>query len=122
MQVKLRNGQKVKINLTGNRLEAATFFRSKFQQSVADYLRQEYPQDLIFTEVHIPGEGFVLDFFIPSMALVVEAQGIQHTEHVRFFHPTIRDFHNQQDRDSAKGEWCAINKFRLMEFHPNEAR
>ncbi len=89
---------------------------SKFQTKIWEQLKREFPNDNIFEEVFIPKERFVLDFFIPSIKIVIECQGRQHKEHVKFFHTTKKDFHNQIDRDLRKKEWCNINGFKLIEI------
>lgn len=111
----MTNGRVVNLQIKNKRLKVQSKSKSKFQYEVGCKLREDYPHDLIFEEVNIPGEGLVLDFFIPSVRLVVECHGLQHTEHIKHFHKTKRDFHNQQDRDSKKREWCKLNNFRLVE-------
>jgi very-short-patch-repair endonuclease len=91
--------------------------KSKFQYGVGQQLIQEYPHDVIFEEVIIPKDGFILDFFIPSLSLVIECHGRQHTEHVKYFHRTRKDFHNQQDIDNRKRNWCKLNNFKLIEIY-----
>ena len=111
----MTNGRVINLQIKNNRLKVQSKSKSKFQYGVGQKLKEEYPYDFIFEEIQIPGDGLILDFFIPSMKLVVECHGKQHTEHIKHFHKTKRDFHNQQDRDSKMREWCKLNGFRLVE-------
>ena len=117
MEVKLLKGGTAKINLWGRLLKNRSDSKSAFQYQVGQELQRQYPHDMIFEEVPIHRERLVLDFFIPSLRLVVECHGRQHAEHVIFFHPTKRDFHQQQDRDDRKRLWCELNGFKLIEVH-----
>ena len=117
MEVKLLKGGTVRLCLNNKRLDIKGRSRSKFQHDVGKQLTEQYPHDVIFEEVRIPGDGFILDFFIPSLDLVVECHGRQHTEHVKHFHKTKIEFHNQQDIDQKKRDWCGLNGFRLIEVY-----
>jgi very-short-patch-repair endonuclease len=122
MQVKLLNGEVVNINLKKYKFDHNKKSKSKFQREIALQLKEDFPHDIIFEEVRIPKENLILDFFIPSVKIVVECQGRQHKEHIKFFHGKIKDFHNQQERDNRKREWCIINGFKLIEINSNESR
>jgi hypothetical protein len=113
MQVKLLDGTTQKIDLKKYLMKDTS--RSNFQLGVGNILKSHYPMDVILEEVYIRGEKLVLDFFIPSRRLAVECNGIQHSKFVKFFHGTIKGFHNQQDRDVRKREWCRLNNIRLIE-------
>lgn len=116
MEIKLLNGKTAKLNLRGRYLRNQSGSKSRFQFDIGQELRNRYPNDIIFEEVPIPGENLVLDFFIPSLRLVVECHGRQHSEHVKFFHVTKKKFHDQQSRDARKKEWCQLNDFKLIEI------
>lgn len=117
MEVKLLKGGTAKIRLSNKRLRTKGKSKSQFQYNIGQQLVEQYPHDIIFEEVRIPGDGFILDFFIPSLDLVIECHGKQHTEHVRHFHKTKRDFHNQQDVDQKKRDFCELNGFRMIEIY-----
>lgn len=117
MEVKLTNGQTIRLRLKNKRIRTRGRSKSKFQYEIGQRLSQEYPHDIIYEEVIVTGDGFILDFFIPSLDLVIECHGRQHTEHVKHFHKTKRDFHNQQDVDQKKRDWCKLNGFRLIEIY-----
>ncbi len=117
MEVKLLKGGTARLRLNNKRLNTKGRSRSKFQHEIGKQLTEQYPHDVIFEEVTIPVEGFILDFFIPSVGLVVECHGRQHTEHVKHFHKTKKEFHSQQDRDQKKRDWCELNGLRLIEIY-----
>lgn len=116
MQVKAIDGTPINIKLS-NRLMRNLTHKSNFQNQIAQDLVHEYPFDIIYTEVFVPSERFYLDFFIPSRKIVVECHGIQHKQHVQFFHRTKRDFNRQRDRDDRVRQWCKLNKFKLIEIY-----
>lgn len=117
MEVRLLKGGTARLRLNNKRLRTLGKSKSHFQHNIGKQLTEQYPHDVIFEEVRIPGDGFILDFFIPSLSLVIECHGRQHTEHVRHFHKTRKDFHNQQDTDQNKRDWCELNGFRLVEIY-----
>ncbi len=121
MKIRLLNGNAVDVNLWGNRRKTETgSSRSKFQFRVGEWLSKHYPGSVILEEVYIPIEGFYLDFFIPSLKLVVEVQGVQHDEFVPFFHGDKRTFHQQQSRDKRKRELCELNNFTFLEIRSDD--
>ena len=117
MEVLSLRGKKITLRLSNKRIRTRGKSKSQFQYDVGQQLVVKYPHDVIFEEVIVPGDGFILDFFIPSLDLVVECHGGQHTKHVKHFHKTKKEFHNQQDVDQKKRDWCELNGFRLLEIY-----
>ncbi len=117
MDVHLLNGKIIRLRLRNKRFRVDGKSKSKFQYRIGIQLTEQYPHDVIFEEVRIPGDGFILDFFIPSLGLVVECHGKQHIKHIKYFHKTKIDFHKQQDVDQKKRDFCEINGFRLLEIY-----
>jgi len=117
MEVRLLKGGMVTLRLKNKRFTTKGKSKSIFQRRIGQQLAEQYPHDVIFEEVIVPGDRFILDFFIPSIDLVIECHGRQHTEHVKHFHKTKKDFHNQQDVDQNKRDWCELNGFRLEEIY-----
>jgi very-short-patch-repair endonuclease len=80
--------QEIKIDIKPSsypmRNEAAS--KSKLQFTCGQLLRQKFPLSTILEEVHFPKHGFILDFYLPKEAIVVEVNGKQHDEYVPFFH------------------------------------
>lgn len=117
MKIELLNGSSENINLKKYMINRDGFCKSKFQKEIRDQLIQKYPNDTICEEVYIKGEGFYLDFFIPSLNIVVEANGKQHKEHVKFFHKTKSEFNEQLNKDQRKRNWCLLNNFKMIEIY-----
>lgn len=117
VEVLLLNGKTTRLRLRNKQFRVDGKSKSKLQHSVGIQLTEKYPHDVIFEEVRVPGDGFILDFFIPSLNLVVEVHGKQHMKHVKHFHKTKIDFHRQQDVDQKKRDFCKINCFRLVEIY-----
>lgn len=117
MRVLLLGGGIANLRLRNKQLRSREQSKSQFQYTIGQQLAGQYPHDVIFEEVHVPGDGFILDFFIPSLSLVVECHGQQHVRHIRHFHKTKRDFHRQQKIDQRKRDWCSLNSFRLIEIY-----
>lgn len=90
--------------------------RSKFQHEIYLELKKLYPYDIILEEVKIPGSRLFCDFVIPSVKLIIEAQGKQHYEFNTLFHQYYVDFVNQQNRDQMKRDFCQINNLTLVEI------
>lgn len=116
MEVRLLKGGTAKLRLRGKQFDIDKKSKSKFQHDIGKQLVRQYPHDVIFEEVIISGE-FILDFFIPSLKLIIETHGRQHKEHVKHFHKTKREFHKQQDIDQKKRDWCKLNGFKLIEIY-----
>ncbi len=117
MEVRLLKGGTTKLRLSNKRLRAKGKSKSQFQHEIGKQLSEKYPHDLIFEEVIVSGDGFIIDFFIPSLNLVVECHGSQHQKHIRHFHKTKQEFHRQQDTDQKKRDWCELNGFKLIEIY-----
>lgn len=60
----------------------------------------------------------LLDFVVKykESYYVIEYNGIQHYEYVKFFHPTEEDFKNQIERDNLVKSFCEAHKFNLIVF------
>jgi len=117
MEVKLLNGEMANIKFRNKRLRPKSSSKSLFQYEVGQRLSEQFPHDIIFEEVYIPVEKFILDFFIPSISLVIECHGRQHKEHIKHFHRTKKDFNRQKDTDQRKRDWCKLNGFKLIEIY-----
>jgi len=83
-------------------------------------LRSLYPCDRVYEEVPLPGTRLFADFFIPSRRMIVEVQGEQHFEYTPFFHGTKLAFHESQQRDAQKKEWCELNNLHLVQLPHDE--
>jgi hypothetical protein len=117
MKIKLLNGLEENINLKKYIIDKDGLCKSKFQKRIRDELIEKYPQDIICEEIYIKGEKFYLDFLIVSRGIVIEVNGRQHNEHIRFFHKTIVAFNKQKASDQRKRDWCKLNDLRLIEIY-----
>jgi len=54
------------------------------------------------------------DFYIPSLNMCVEYDGIQHFQFTPRFHETEQDFKEQQFRDKIKTDYCTKNNIKLI--------
>ena len=114
MRMTTTKGETIKINLRSCRLSGDSILKSKFQKEVAEQIKKIYPHDIIYYEVYVPKDRLYLDFFIPTLGMVVECDGIQHDSYVPFFHGDFAGFAQQKDRDYKKLTWCKLNNLVLI--------
>ncbi len=95
---------------------------SLLAKSVLQSLRQAFPNTRINSEHYInyQGQKLFFDFHLPNLSIVVEVQGVQHTEFNPHFHGTAENFKASKKRDRMKTEWCDINDMTLVCVHHNE--
>lgn len=79
-------------------------------------LKEVFPFDEAFEEIHVPGCGnnLYLDFFIPSRKIVIEVQGQQHFKPNKFLSGGKTGFKKQVVRDNKKAQWCEQNNLILV--------
>lgn len=79
-------------------------------------LKEVFPFDPAYEEIHIPGCGpdLYMDFIIPSRNLVIEVQGQQHKTPSKFLNGGKSGFEKQKKRDNKKVEWCKQNNLILV--------
>ncbi len=87
--------------------------RSNIQLLVGEELLKLFPSCSIFTEMPAWGTGLFLDFFIPSLRLVVECDGSQHDSFNKFFHGDLAGFARTKRNDQIKEQWCLKNGFAM---------
>lgn len=89
---------------------------SLLAKSVLQSLKQAFPNTRINPEYYInyQGQKLFFDFHLPNLNIVVEVQGIQHTEYSDHFHGTAENFKASKKRDRSKVEWCDINDTTLV--------
>jgi hypothetical protein len=92
---------------------------SLLSKSVLRSLKQAFPNTRINSEYYVNyvGQKLFFDFHLPSLSIVVEVQGVQHTEFSPHFHGTAENFKAAQKRDRLKAEWCDINDMVLVCVH-----
>ena len=62
------------------------------------------------------GHKLFFDFYLPSLATMIEVQGAQHYTFSKFFHEDAKDFAKHKMRDSLKEEWCTLNDITLVKL------
>lgn len=99
-------------------------YKSKLHLKVRELIKSYYGLSKTLEEVSIKGfprgKTLYLDFFIPNLKLVIEANGNQHTEHVGYFHSNKAKFLLAQNNDRLKKEWAELNGFKFIELFWNE--
>lgn len=61
-----------------------------------------------------------LDFYIPSLGVAIEVQGVQHNQYIEYFHEDVNGFVDQQRRDRLKKHACRLKGVELLEIHKVE--
>lgn len=89
---------------------------SLLAKSVLQTLKELFPNTRINDEhyVNYSGQRLFFDFYIPSLNLLFEVQGVQHLEFSKYFHGTAEAFKAAKKRDRLKVEWCDINDMALV--------
>jgi len=95
---------------------------SLLAKSVLQTLKEAFPNTRINSEYYVNynGQKLFFDFHLPNLNIVVEVQGIQHTEFNPHFHSNADAFKAQKKRDRTKAEWCDIEDMALVCVHHNE--
>lgn len=89
---------------------------SHLAKSVRESLEKALPNTLVKHEEYVSykGQRLFFDFYLPTLNLYVEVQGVQHTEFNKHFHQDAAAFRAQKKRDAMKKEWCALNSQTLL--------
>jgi very-short-patch-repair endonuclease len=95
---------------------------SLLAKSVLRTLKEAFPNTRINAEYYVnyQGQRLFFDFHLPNLNIVVEVQGVQHTEFTPHFHGTAEAFKAQKKRDRSKLEWCDIEDMALVCINHNE--
>lgn len=95
--------------------------RSKFQDSVKQFLRPYWKRDQVFEELRIVGTLCTFDLYNASTRTCIEVQGSQHGSYNKFFHRGSKmNFVSQIKRDLDKHEFCRLNNITLVEILPKD--
>lgn len=89
---------------------------SQLAKNVLESLQKALPNIPIKQEEYVnhKGQRLFFDFYLPSLRLYVEVQGVQHTEFNKHFHNDAAAFRGQKKRDALKREWCDLNDQTLL--------
>jgi very-short-patch-repair endonuclease len=95
---------------------------SQLAKSVRESLSQALPNTLIKDEEYVSYQGnrLFFDFYLPSLNIYVEVQGIQHSKFNKHFHSSAAAFRSQKKRDRLKREWCDLNDHTLVTVNYDE--
>lgn len=95
---------------------------SLLAKSVLQTLKEIFPHTRITDEhyVNYNGQKLFFDFYISTLSILVEVQGIQHTEFNKHFHGSAAAFKESKKRDRLKSEWCHLNDMTLVCVNHNE--
>ncbi len=95
---------------------------SLLAKSVRESLSQALPNTLIKDEeyVNYKGNRLFFDFYLPSLNIYVEVQGIQHSKFNKHFHSSAAAFRAQKKRDQLKREWCDLHDYTLVAINYDE--
>ncbi len=95
---------------------------SQLAKSVRESLSQAFPNTLIKDEEYVSYKGTRLffDFYLPSLNIYIEVQGIQHTHFNKHFHNSAASFRAQKKRDRLKQEWCDLHDYTLVTVNYDE--
>lgn len=80
------------------------------------------PHRRVFPEhyVQFKGARLFFDFYIKELEVFIEVQGRQHTEFVKHFHGTKKNFDSQRYRDNLKIQYVQENEKCLVRFNYDE--
>lgn len=95
---------------------------SELAKGVKQTLKEAFPNTLIKEEHYLNYEGqrLFFDFYLPTLKIFIEVQGIQHIKFSEHFHGDATTFRASKKRDKLKKEWCALNDFTLVCINYNE--
>lgn len=89
--------------------------RSKGQTALKKFLYPYWKDKLIFEEMPLVGSKMTFDIVNITDKLIIEFDGIQHSQYVKHFHGSrVSKFLGQIKRDLKKEEWAEINEFSLI--------
>jgi very-short-patch-repair endonuclease len=91
---------------------------SKGNYVLGKILNHLYPNHKLFDEE--PIGKLRIDWYMPEFKLAFEFQGLQHTQHVEFFHKTKYDFNRAQERDYDKSKMCEQLGISLIAIYHDE--
>lgn len=94
--------------------------RSKIQFKVKQFLRPFWIGAMVYEEFPVYGSQLKVDFFNASSKIIVEVNGRQHYDYVKFFHKNRFGFKDHIKRDVKKYEWAKANDIQFIEINEDE--
>lgn len=80
---------------------------------ILESLGVEYEIEKCYEELKVRGKYLPFDFYIPSLNLLIEYDGIQHKEPVKYFGGT-KKLDSQRRRDNMKNKYAEENNLKLI--------
>lgn len=87
---------------------------SSFEQKIYKILCQEnlsFVQEKTFDD--LARGRYRFDFYIPSLNICLEINGLQHYQYTKMFHKKRSDFTKAQERDRKKISYCLAHNIHL---------
>ena len=92
-----------------------TISKSRGQRELGENLEALFPRLTILEEFPCFGTRLTLDYYLPTLGIAFEFDGIQHEEYNEFFHGGNRsNFAKGQMNDVKKDQWCIGNTIKLI--------
>jgi hypothetical protein len=122
MKFKTLDGAEVIVTLRASKypIKGKDSCKSALQWRVGQELLRVLKRHIVLEEFSVPGSRLSCDFFIPSLMLVVEADGAQHTKFTAHYHGNMRGFAAAKARDRAKERWCELNGISMIRVTRSE--
>lgn len=123
MKITNHDNKEIKLDLKNSATIDQNRPRSELHLKARNLLRSLFPSVQICEEVAVElskGKTVYLDFFIPSISLVVEVNGEQHFKFTPFFHKTKSAFAKAKQLDKDKKLLCEMNNLYCVELNYNE--
>lgn len=96
---------------------------SAIANKVYELLKELFPYNIIIKEhyLYYKGSRLFFDYFVKDLGVLIEVQGRQHLEFVKYFHGSKESFLKQKYRDNLKIEYVQDNKkLCLVRFYDGE--
>lgn len=108
------DGSEISVNIQFSQFPKRTQV-SRGHLKVREALENLIPNYDTIEEFPLPRtNGLKLDFFIPSLSVAIEVDGLQHDKFVKHFHGDIDGFRRAKQNDRKKNRWCEINDIHLI--------
>jgi len=91
------------------------------EKQMIKVVQELYPQNKIEKHNRTVLDGLEIDCYIPELKLGFEYNGLQHYEHVEYFHKTKEDFEAQKDRDVEKLKRAEEKGIKIITIRYDEA-
>jgi very-short-patch-repair endonuclease len=91
---------------------------SKGHYLVGKILKEIYP--FLEHKDEVPIGKLRLDWYVPQLGIAIEFHGVQHEQHIKFFHKTESDFKDAINRDHEKIDMCNNLGITIIRFYHDE--